>query len=150
MTHLVLIIFGLSLLKQNTMRIRFRNGVFYGTVQKNLFKIPSSLATRICRIEPFRSGFAGHAQRFAQELLPFHNPLPIRFLDPVWRTHDSPEFYSNRAPLQKASCPNLKPKPHSDQVGASPCKQKTPGTEVAGFFLSENRLRFLTKAAHYQ
>jgi|LakMenE01Jun11ns_1017448.scaffolds.fasta_scaffold9921354_2 hypothetical protein len=56
------------------------------------FKIPASLATRICRIGPFRSGFAGHRQRFEQELVPFHNSLAILFLDTIWRTHDSPEF----------------------------------------------------------
>jgi hypothetical protein len=43
----------------------------------SLFKIPAPLATRICRIGPFRSGFAGHRQRFAQELVPFHNSLAI-------------------------------------------------------------------------
>jgi len=107
-------------------------GGIYRTVQKRSLKTRSP-ASRIRRIGPLKYGFAGPTLRFGQELVPFHNPLPIRFSDPVWRTHDSLEFYANRAPLEKASCPNLKTKPDSDQFGTCLIKQKTPRPKSEGF-----------------
>ena len=63
------------------------------TVQKNLLKNPDSPASKICRIEPYTSGFAGPALDFSHEMPPpFYNPLPIRFLGTVWRMHDSLEL----------------------------------------------------------
>jgi hypothetical protein len=53
---------------------------------------PSSPASRIRHIGPFKWGFAGPSLGFAQGLLPFHNSLPIRILDSAKRTHDSLEF----------------------------------------------------------
>jgi hypothetical protein len=53
---------------------------------------PSSPASRIRHIGPFKWGFAGPSLGFAHESLPFHNRLPISSLDSAKRTHDSLEF----------------------------------------------------------
>ena len=108
-------------------------GYFIEQFKKNLLKNPDSPASKICRIEPLTSDFADSALDFSQEMYHFHNPLPISLLDTIRRVHDSLEFYANHNVFGKGVLSKLETKPYSDQVGASPCKQKTPRPKSEGF-----------------